>query len=151
MRAGHEATRSTLLLRSWSEDQNVTRQVCYARAREWEPGLPDLEVASLIDDGTRKLLGSQDARVAVGVEARTARGGGVAGFVIAIVGSVRRCMVLAFQTRAEGQGADDEVASRLAIIAERLLPSLKIDPSFAPSREPLIGSPALPGAAGGPR
>lgn len=150
MRATHDATSSSLVLRSWSEDQNVTRKACYARAREWEPGLPDLEVASLIDDGTRKLLGD-DARVAVGVQARAQGGEGVAGFVVAIVGSVRRCRVLGFETRAEGPTASDEVASRLAIVAERLLATIRLDQSFAPSREPLTGSPVGPGAVGGVR
>lgn len=149
MRAGHEATRSRLVLRSWSEDQNVTRKACYARAREWEPALPDLEVLTLIDDGMRKLMGDKDARVAVGVVPPGAPGAMTGGFVVAVVGSVRRCIVVAFQTQAGGPAAGDEVAGRLALVEGRLLPSLKLDQSFAPSREPLIGSPVAPGGAGG--
>jgi len=151
MRATHEATRSTLLLRSWSEDQNVTRQACYARAREWEPSLPDLEMSPLIDDSMRKLMGDKDARVAVGVAPPAAPGAMTGGFVLTVVGSVRRCLVVAFQTQAGGPSAGDEVAGRLALVADRLLPSLKSDQSFAPSREPLTGSPVAPGGAGGVR
>ena len=136
MRAGHEATHSTILLRSWSEGENVTRKACYARAREWEPGLPDLETLPLIDDGMRKLVGDKDARVAVGVAPPAAPGASTGGFVVAVVGSVRRCIVVAFQTQTGGPTAGDEVAGRLALIADRLLPSLKLDQSFAPSREP---------------
>jgi hypothetical protein len=148
MRAGHEATRSTLLLRSWSEDQNVTRKACYARAREWEPALPDIDVLTLIDDGMRKVMGDKDARVAVGVVPPGAPEATTGGFVVAIVGSVRRCLVVAFQTQAGGPAAGDEVAGRLALVADRLVPSLKLDQSFAPSREPLTGSPVAPGAGG---
>jgi hypothetical protein len=149
LRASHESTHSTLLARSWSEDQNVTRKACYARAREWEAALPEIDGAGLIDDGMRKVLGGEDARVAVGIDARVSPG--VGGFVVAIVGSIRRCMVFAFQTRAEGQGAEDEIASRLALVAERFVPSIKLDQSFAPSRVPLTGLPGAPGEAGGAR
>ncbi len=148
MHAGHEPTHSTLSLRSWSEDQNVTRKACYARAREWEPGLPDLDASPLIDDSMRKLMGDKDARVAVGVTSPGGPGAMTGGFVVAIVGSVHRCLVVAFQTQAGGPSANDEVAGRLALVEGRLLPSLKLDQSFAPSREPLIGS---PGGAGGAR
>src|SRR5262245_56047856 len=43
LRATHDATRSGLVLRSWSESDNVTRKACYDRARQWESGLPDLD------------------------------------------------------------------------------------------------------------
>src|SRR5262245_18729532 len=42
LRATHDPTRSALLVRSWSETENVTRKACYVRARQWESGLPDL-------------------------------------------------------------------------------------------------------------
>jgi hypothetical protein len=149
LRAGHESTHSTLLARSWSEEQNVTRKACYARAREWEATLPDVDTGGLIDDGVRKVPGGDDARVAVGIDARVSPG--VGGFVVTIMGSIRRCMVVAFQTRAEGQGAEDEIASRLALIGERFVPSIKLDQSFAPSRVPLTGLPGAPGELGGAR
>jgi hypothetical protein len=147
--ATHAATHSSLLARSWNEEQNVTRKACYAQAREWERVLPDLDSQPLIDDGIKKVLGNEDARVAVGLDARTPSTQGIDGFVVVIVGSVKRCMVFAFQTHADGQGAGDEIASRLAIIAERFVPSLSLDQSFAPSREPLTGAPGAPGGVGG--
>jgi hypothetical protein len=140
-----------LSLRSWSEDQNVTRQACYSHAREWDPKLPDLEGAPLIDDRMRTLLTNQDARVAVGVTVHSAPDPVTGGFVVAIVGAIRRCILVAFQTEAGGPSAQDEVAERLAIVADRLLPSLKLDQSFAPSREPAIPPPLGPGGAGGAR
>ena len=151
LRATHVPTRSALLIRSWSEQENVTRKACYARAREWESGLPDLDVQPLIDDQLRALFGHRDARVAVGVLV----GGGAepktGGFVVAIVGDVRRCMLVAFQTEASGAAAADEVADRLAIFSDRVLPGVKVDQSFTPSREPAILPPAGPGGAGGVR
>jgi hypothetical protein len=64
-----------------------------------------------------------------------------------VVGEVHRCVLVAFQTEASGAAAQDEVADRLAIVTDRLLPSMKLDPSFLPSREP-VAPQARPGAGG---
>jgi hypothetical protein len=151
LRATHAPTRSALLVRAWSETENVTRKACYARARQWESGLPDLDAQPLIDDQMRSLLGYRDAaRVAVGVLVRGGAEPATGGFVVAIVGEIRRCFLVAFQTEASGAAAQDEVADRLAIVSDRLLPSMKLDQSFTPSREPAMLSPG-PGGAGGAR
>jgi hypothetical protein len=136
LKMAHAATRSRLWLRKWSEDQLVTRKGCYERAREWESTLPDLEAGPLIDDGMRRPFEGLDARVAVGVRPGQAAGAADGGFVVAAVGEVRRCIVVVYQTEADGQTAPDAVAGRLAVVADRLLPSVKFDPSFAPAREP---------------
>ena len=60
------------------------------------------EEIALLDDKTRALLGSRDARVAVGVLVRPGPQPATGGFVVAIVGDVRRCAVVAFQTEASG-------------------------------------------------
>jgi hypothetical protein len=147
LRAEHPGTRSTFALRFWSEADNVTRKGCYARAREWDPELPDLEAQALIDDRMRPWLGFRDARVAVGVAVRPGSAPATGGFVVAIVGDVRRCALAAFRTEAEGAAAQDEVADRLVVVSDRVLPSMKLDQSFTPSREPAR---PLPGASGGP-
>jgi hypothetical protein len=151
LRATHEPTRSALLVRSWAEDSIVTRKGCYARAREWEPRLPDLDAVPLIDDKMRPLLGSRDARVAVGVVVRGAPTPSTDGFVVGIAGDVHRCAVVVFQTEASGDLAQDEIADRLVIASDRLLPSMKLDQSFAPSREPAILPPGAAGVSGGVR
>jgi hypothetical protein len=152
LKATHAPTRSALLVRAWSESENVTRKACYARARQWESGLPDLEAQPLIDDQLRTLLGYRDsARVAVGVLVRGGAEPATGGFVVAIVGEIRRCFLVAFQTEASGAEAEDEIADRLAIVTDRLLPSMKLDQSFTPSREPAMLPPAGPGGAGGAR
>src|SRR5258708_15971330 len=102
IRAAHEPTHSSLLLRSWAEDSNVTRKGCYARAREWEPHLPDLDAERLIDDKTRALLGSRDARVAVGVLVPPDPQPAPGCCVLAILGDVPRCALCAYQTRTSG-------------------------------------------------
>jgi hypothetical protein len=147
LRATHEKTRSKIVLRSWREDENVTRGGCYARARAWEPNLPDLDASRLVDDGVRS-LDSQSARVIVGL-AGQADAPSIGGFVLAIVGEVRRCLLIAYETEAQGPAAEGQVADRLAIVADRLLPAIKLDQSFAPSREPGTGS--RPRGAGGSR
>jgi hypothetical protein len=138
LKATHEPTRSTFLLRIWNEDQVTTRKECYARAREWEPRLPDLDAFPLIDDKLRPLLGYRDARVAVGVTVQHAPEPATGGFVAAIVGDVHHCAVVAYQTEVSGAGAEDEVADRLAIVEGRVLPSLKLDTNLAPRRAPAV-------------
>jgi len=153
LRATHEGTRSKIVLRSWREDENVTRGGCYARARGWDPSLPDLDASRLLDDAVRP-LDAKSARVVVGLVGPAAEAPGAApvgGFVLAIVGDVRRCLLLAYETEASGSAAEGDVADRLAIVADRLLPTIKLDQSFAPSREPAIPSRSGPGGAGGSR
>ena len=138
LEAVHEPTRSSLILRIWNEDQVTTRGGCYARGREWEARLPDLEHLPLIDDKISAILGYRDARVAVGVAVHGDPRPSMRGFVVAIVGDVHRCVVVAFETEASGAGAEDAVADRLAIVEARLLPSLKLDASLTPPRAPAL-------------
>ena len=160
LRATHGPTQSSLSLRSWTEEANVTKKACYARAREWDARLPDIDDAAkspsgdagpLIEDTMRKLLGDRDARVAVGVVVREGADPAIGGFVVAIIGDVRRCTLIAFRTEATGASAQDEVADRLAIVSDRVLPSMKLDQSFTPSREPPLVPLPVGGAAGGGR
>jgi len=148
LRATHAPTQSSIGLRIWGEDRNVTRSSCYARAREWDPELPDVEATTLIDDRTRSLFGSREARVAVGVLGGDATNP-TRGFVVAVSADIRRCIVVAFRTQVRGPSAEDEVADRLVIMADKVLPSVKLDQSFTLSREPAIPPPAAPGGAFG--
>jgi hypothetical protein len=143
LKAEHERTHSTLWLRSWAEDRNVTRGECYAQAREWNASLPDLAELSLIDDRTRLLFGEKETRVAAGVDESASPNS--AGFVIAIAGEVRRCFVVAYRTEAAGQDGPRAVADRLAFVADRLLSSVRLDPNFSPPRVPARGIGAGPG------
>ena len=105
--------------------------------------MPQIEGAALIDDRVRPLFAGLDTRVAVGVEAAVGAAG-TEGFVTAAGAAAHRCVVVAFRTRADGAGAEDMVAARLVLVSERLLPSVQLDQSFAPSREPAM--PSLRGA-----
>jgi hypothetical protein len=145
LRATHDGTRSKIVLRAWREEENVTRARCYAKARGWDANLPDLERARLVEDGTREVVG-QNARVVVGLDGPS-EGAPIGGFVLAILGDVRRCFLVAYQTEATGPTAEGDVADRLAIVADRLLASIKLDQSFAPSRVP--ATPSRPGPGGG--
>jgi hypothetical protein len=134
-----------VVLRTWREAENVTRAACYTRARGWDANLPDLDHARVLEDGVRPVDG-QNARVVVGLGAAEGTPT-IGGFVLAVVGDVRRCFVVAYQTEAAGPTAEGDVAERLAVVADRLLPTIKLDQSFAPSREPAI--PSRPGPGGG--
>ena len=165
--ARHAGTRSTVLVRAWSEDDLATRASCYARARGWDPSLPDINGAPLVDDRVRSLGGAMDARVAVGIvagRAATALGpasgdGGtvgaagvagvenaeLAGFAVASGASVRRCLVLVFRTAIDraAPSAADQMAGRLALATEGVFASLRLDDSLAvPQRDtPASGLP----------
>jgi hypothetical protein len=151
LKAEHAPTQSALWLRSWPVTATVTRQGCYAQSREWLPALPDLDGARFIDDRVRPLFASLDTRTSVFVEPVVAAPEGAAGtrgYVVAAGAGPHRCVVLVFVTRASGAGAEDEVGTRLALVSERLLPTVQLDQSFAPSREPVRPSlPRAPGAA----
>jgi hypothetical protein len=149
LRATHDGTRSKIALRSWREEENVTRGGCYARARGWDPNLPDLDAARVLDDGVRPVM-NQNARVVVGLGGDP-DAASIGGFVLAIVGEVRRCLLVAYQTEAVGPAAEGDVADRLAIVADRLLSTIKLDQSFAPSRDPAILPRSRPGGGGGSR
>ena len=127
----------------------MTRAACYARARAWDAGLPDVDASRVLDDGVRP-LDRQSARVVVGLVGQ-ADAPLLGGFVLAIAGDVRRCLVVAYETEAQGPAAEGVIADRLAIVADRLLATIKLDQSFAPSREPAIPSRPGPGGAGGSR
>ncbi len=55
LRATHAASSSALLARVWFEPSPVNDERCYARAREWEPRLPDLAAARIVDDTVVRL------------------------------------------------------------------------------------------------
>jgi hypothetical protein len=139
LKAEHPPSHSTLWLRVWGEDQVTTRKDCYARARDWNPKLPDLEGAELIDDRVRRLWGPYDARVAAGMRPSDRSSPRDRGFVVAVVGELRRCMVVVYETEASGQVAPMAIADRLAFVSDRVLPQVQLDPSLAPPRQPLRG------------
>jgi hypothetical protein len=139
--ATHDASRSSLRVRSWAEEQLVNYQACYARAREWEPKLPDLEALRVIDDHSAKFGQGMDARVVVGIEPPSVRqepsgksAPASSGFVIAVGASVRKCMIVAYQTAGS---MPEEIAGKLVVVTDRLVGSVKLDESFVPGREPL--------------
>jgi hypothetical protein len=139
LKAEHPPTRSTLWLRTWGEEQLVTRKDCYAHARDWNVTLPDLEGASLIDDRMRRLFGAYDARVAAGIRPSDRSSPRDRGFVVAVVGDLRRCVVVVYETEAADPSAPASMADRLAFVSDRVLPGMQLDPSLAPPRQPLRG------------
>jgi hypothetical protein len=145
--ASHEASRSELYLRAWSEERPVTRQACYEKARSWQPKLPDLEKLQVVEDQLRKLgtaaperrldgvTQGMDARVVVGMA--PAGGGAASGYVVAVSESIRKCRVVVYETAG---GLPEEMADKLAVVAHKMLDSLRLDASFAPAREPFPAS-----------
>jgi hypothetical protein len=93
--ATHGLTHSRLRARSWTEGELMTRASCYARARGWDATLPEIDDVSVIDDRLRILSSQLDTRVVVGVLPAQGPQDGVAGFVVAVGASIRRCLVIA--------------------------------------------------------
>lgn len=152
--AHHDGTRSTLVVRSWNEDELATRASCYARARSWDHALPDLDAQPLVDDRVRTLAGAIDARVAVGVV--PGKASDLVGFAAAAGASIRRCLVLVFRTTVDKSetGVTDVVAGRLATATEEVFASLKLADSLAapheaPASHLLLGG-SLRGREAGP-
>jgi hypothetical protein len=113
------------MLRSWLETRPAVES-CYERARQWDGSLPDLH-ERLVEDKRVKVAGD-DGRVSVGTDAADS------GFVVAVSASVRKCTLLVVRTRVSDP---EEVANRLVIFAERVVPSLAPTTALAPSREML--------------
>ena len=111
----------------------MTRQRCYERARSWEPKLPDLDALQLVEDDLRNVTKGVYARVLVGIDTRHGAGP-ASGYVIAVSEAIRKCRLVVYETAAS---APEEVADRLALVAHRMLDSLRLDDPLSPTtREP---------------
>lgn len=116
--ARHDASDSTLLVRTWREDENATRERCEAKARLWRD-LPRREGASVFERRRVDVPRGFDTRVDLGVVPSRA-GAPVGGFALAFGGWARRCFAFVYTTSAGGAEAGRVLADRLAAMSEAL-------------------------------
>jgi hypothetical protein len=131
--ATHEPTRSTLHVRSWNEDQVATRHGCYARARAWKQGLPDIDAPGAIRDEVRTLDAGVEARVVSGVIVPDGSSR-IAGFSVAVGASARKCIVMVYQTEIDRPANPEVIAERLAVVSETVVAKVRFDRTLHPAR-----------------
>ncbi len=115
--AGHAATRSIILARTWKADSIVRAGDCERQMRLWRPDLPVLSPEQRFESRKLSLAGGYAALFTSGVDAG-APTGGVRGHALLFGSDGRSCVCLAFSTSAEGQGAARAVGERLSVISQ---------------------------------
>jgi hypothetical protein len=116
--ARHAASGSLLVVRTWREDENATRDRCEQKARLWRD-LPKREGADVFARKRVDVPRGFDTRVELGV-VPAAAGAPVGGFAMAFGGSAKRCFAFVYTTSAAGPGAETLLADRLAAMTESL-------------------------------
>jgi hypothetical protein len=119
--ATHLPSKSVLMVRTWRSGSVVAHDGCEAEARTYRPDLFGRDPSVLVD---RRPLGAPagyDTEVAFQVKRAE---NALAGVAVAVGAKVRDCVVIAYATRADGQGAAEAVSHRLAFVAERVFPGV---------------------------
>lgn len=129
LRASHEKTGSLLRARAWDESRAVSREVCLDEARKLDPSLPILE--QLLEDRLQN-VGETSAHIQAAVQRED--DGNLRGDVLVFGVSLRRCFVLAYESRATGPSAEQILAERLAVITDAVVPSLRFSSALSISR-----------------
>lgn len=124
VRLTHAASDSVLELWVARAERTVRPADCEARGRLaradlWRPS-PEL----VIDRRVLDFPPGFRTELTLGLGAESRPGEVVTGHVIAFGAAVGRCLGVHFTTRASGEGADAEIARRLALMADRAIPSL---------------------------
>lgn len=117
--ARHRQTTSTLVVRAWEHDDVARIEDCERQARAWRPNLPEAAPEEVLEQREQVLAGVYRARVVLFVRAAApASGSALSGHALAFGSDARSCLMLAFSTAASGPRATDDVAERLAVVAQ---------------------------------
>jgi hypothetical protein len=128
--ATHAASSSTLLLRTWREDEVVRRASCEERARLWRK-LPERSGSRLLEARPLAMPSEHDTIAEVRLRPST-KTEPAEGFVLAFGGWARRCFAFVFVTRAPSESA---VAERLATMMDGSLTRIQFESELSPERE----------------
>lgn len=112
-----------LWARSWRAGGLVTHRDCEAEARPLRRDLFGRDEGALVSRRSVPAPEGFDTEVGFALHRKGDSLGGVA---VAIGARLRRCLVVAFATRADGAGADHVVAARLALVASRSFTRLAV-------------------------
>lgn len=122
--ASDKARGDTLLVRLWNDENRMNRDKCEARARSFR-NLPARDVLEVVESQRVDLPRGFDTQVDVALAPDDK--GGVFGAILGFGGSARRCFAYVYVTRAEGRGAETEVADRLATMMQGSLMTLQFE------------------------
>lgn len=119
--ARHAATRSRLIVRRWRHD-SARLDDCEREGLALAAHGPALDAADIVERQSRPLAGGDTGQLTIAVRAAPARGreagAGVEGLALGFGQDGRECLMLAFSTRAAGDGATRVVGERLGVIVE---------------------------------
>jgi hypothetical protein len=137
IRLVHPESDTELELTRFSAEPSVQPAACAARAGI-SLGAEPAESASLLD--RRALTLENDLRVEFAVSASNQSGGsGLVGAIDAAAAGIRVCVGLRLRTLVAGREREAELGKRLALYAERSIPSLALDRA-----EQRVTAPAAP-------
>ena len=128
--ATHDASSSTLLVRTWNEEGRASRARCEERAKLWRK-LPERAGAEIVQDRAIDAPPGFDTRLLVGVVPST-HGGSTTAFASALGAHAHRCFVWIYTTGARGPGAEAVLGERLAAMVEASLAKTTIESGLAP-------------------
>lgn len=117
------ASSSQLALRTWRADRTVRRAECQAQARLARPSIPNVHDDVIVDRQALSTPAEFDSELLVGVEPDAL---GISGYVLVFGAGVGRCYAAVFTTRVTGKGAEQEVATRLERVVDRVLSHVRV-------------------------
>ncbi|HET9931829.1 MAG TPA: hypothetical protein VFQ35_14105 [Polyangiaceae bacterium] len=123
VRLEHPTSRSLLELSTSRERRLVSPEECEQRARLERPELPRPAEGEALDRRRAKLPDETFTNVTVSLE--EAGGEELVGHLTFFGASVGRCLVGHFSTRVSGAERDQEVARRLRLAVDGILPTLR--------------------------
>jgi len=118
----HSASHSRLELSLTRAERLVRAEDCEARARLEHPELPRPAEGEALDQ--HRLGTPRGFHGYATVSVNEAGNSELEGHVTAFAAAVGRCFAFHFMTRVKGAGAENEIARRLGLVVERLLPSI---------------------------
>jgi hypothetical protein len=121
--ADHRASSSRLALRTWRADRLVRRAECEAQARLVRPTIPIVHEEAVVDRYQLSAPADFDSQLVLGVEPSAL---GISGYALVIGAGVGRCYAAVFTTSVSGKDAELEVATRLGLVADRVLSHVRV-------------------------
>ena len=131
--AAEPTTSSSLLRRTWRDENRMTREKCEDRARSIRK-LPSRESATIIQHDTLSQPEGFDTTFDVGLVPDPAHDG-IYGFILSFGGYAHKCFAFVYVTKDQGKDADSRVAERLAGMVEGTLKKLRFETELAPEIE----------------
>jgi len=123
-RLEHAASTSLLEVRVLRAERRVKPEDCAARARLERPELPGFAPEEAVD--AQLVTAPPGFRAQQVVSVQEAPNGALAGEVSLYAAGVGRCFITHFITRFSGPQREQEISHRLALVTDRIIPSLRL-------------------------